>query len=158
MRRCKRHQFDPWVGKIPWSRKRLPTPVFLPGKFHGQRSLVGYSPWGRKESDMTEHTAHIYRMEEGRQDSGGGQLGLLYPGEQLIRGGCCWAPPTPPSQALVFPTPTTLGAETSWTSAATWGSPSMEKNHLTQSQVPLTPRATPSIHGPVSRNRENQLS
>ena len=36
--------FDPWVGKIPWSRKWKPTPVFLPGKFHGQRSLVGYSP------------------------------------------------------------------------------------------------------------------
>ena len=34
---------DPWVGKIPWRRERLPTPVFLPGEFHGQRSLVGYS-------------------------------------------------------------------------------------------------------------------
>ena len=40
-----------------WSRKGQPTPVFLPGgKFHGQRSPAGYSPWGRKESDMTEHT------------------------------------------------------------------------------------------------------
>ena len=38
--------FNPWVEKIPWSRKWLPTPVFLPGEFHGQRSLVGYSPWG----------------------------------------------------------------------------------------------------------------
>ena len=38
----------------PWSRKWQPTPVLLPGKFHGLRSLVGYSPWGRKESDMTE--------------------------------------------------------------------------------------------------------
>ena len=47
--------FDPWVGKIPWRRKRQPTPVFLSGVFHGQRSLVGYSPWGHKESDMTEH-------------------------------------------------------------------------------------------------------
>ena len=54
--RLKRHWFSPWVGEIPWSRKWQPTPVFLPGKFHGQRSLVGYSPWGRKESDMTEHT------------------------------------------------------------------------------------------------------
>ena len=44
----------PWVRKIPWRRKWQPTPVFLPGKSHGQRSLVGYSPWGRKESDMTE--------------------------------------------------------------------------------------------------------
>ena len=38
--------FDPWVGKIPWRRKQQPTPVLLPGKSHGQRSLVGYSPWG----------------------------------------------------------------------------------------------------------------
>ena len=40
--------------KIPWRRKWQPTPVFLPGESHGQRSLVGYSPQGRKESDMTE--------------------------------------------------------------------------------------------------------
>ena len=42
---------------MPWRRKWHPTPVFLPGKFHGQRSLGNYSPWGRRESDMTEHTA-----------------------------------------------------------------------------------------------------
>ena len=47
-------RFDPWVGKIPWRREWLHTPVFLPGKFHGQRSLEGYSPWGRKEWDTTE--------------------------------------------------------------------------------------------------------
>ena len=46
--------FNPWVGKIPWRRKWQPTPVFLPGKSHGWRSLAGYSPWGRKELDMTE--------------------------------------------------------------------------------------------------------
>ena len=40
--------------KIPWRRKWQPTPVFFPGEPHGQRSLVGYSPWGRKESDPTE--------------------------------------------------------------------------------------------------------
>jgi len=44
-----------WVGKIPWSRNWQPTPVILPEKFHGQRSLVGYSPWDRKELDVTEH-------------------------------------------------------------------------------------------------------
>ena len=44
----------PRVGKIPWRRKWQPTPVLLPRKFHGWRSLVGYSPWGRKESDTTE--------------------------------------------------------------------------------------------------------
>ena len=42
---CRRRGFDPWVGKIPWRRKRQPTSVFLPGKFHGPSSLVGYSPW-----------------------------------------------------------------------------------------------------------------
>ena len=51
---CKRCEFDPWVRKIPWRRKRQPTPVFLPGKFHGQRSLAGYSPQDHKESDTTE--------------------------------------------------------------------------------------------------------
>ena len=48
--------FDPWVGKMPWRRKWKLTLVVLPGKSHGQRRLAGYSPWGRKESDMTEHT------------------------------------------------------------------------------------------------------
>ena len=51
---CRRHRFDSWVGKIPWRRKWQPTLVFLPGKSHRQRSLAGYSPWGRKESDTTE--------------------------------------------------------------------------------------------------------
>ena len=53
-RRHKRHGFNPWVGKIPWSKKWHPTPVFLPGKFRGQWSLTGYSPWGHKELDTTE--------------------------------------------------------------------------------------------------------
>ena len=46
-------KFDPWLGKIPWRRKWQPTPVFLPGKPHGQRSLAGYSPWGRIKLDIT---------------------------------------------------------------------------------------------------------
>ena len=46
--------FSPWVGKMPWRREWQPTPVFLPGESHGQRSLVGYSPGGCKESDMIE--------------------------------------------------------------------------------------------------------
>ena len=45
---CRRHQFSLWVGKIPWEWKWQPTPVFLPGKPHGHRNLVGYSPWGCK--------------------------------------------------------------------------------------------------------------
>ena len=46
--------FQPCVGKIPWRRDRLPTPVFLPGESHGQRSLVGCNPWGCKKLDTTE--------------------------------------------------------------------------------------------------------
>ena len=46
--------FDPWVRKIPWRSKWQPSPVLLPGKSHRRRSLVGYSPWGCKESDTTE--------------------------------------------------------------------------------------------------------
>ena len=53
-RRHSRHGFNPWVGKIPWRGKWQATPVFLPGKSHGQRSLMGYSPWGCTESDTTE--------------------------------------------------------------------------------------------------------
>ena len=45
---------DPWVGKIPWRRKWKPTPVSLPGKSQGQRSLVSYSPWTGIESDTTK--------------------------------------------------------------------------------------------------------
>ena len=64
-RQCKRQRFDPWGGKIPWRREWLPTPVFLPGESHRQRSLAGYSPWGHTESDTTEcartHThTHTY--------------------------------------------------------------------------------------------------
>ena len=52
--RHRRFRFDHWVMKIPWRREWPPTPVFLPEKSQGQRSLTGYSPWGRKESDTTE--------------------------------------------------------------------------------------------------------
>ena len=51
--------FNPWVGKIPWRRERLPTPVLWPGKFHGL-----YSPRGRKKWDTTERLSlHTYTME-----------------------------------------------------------------------------------------------
>ena len=52
MWRCR---FKLWVGKIPWRRKWQLVPIFLSRKSHGQRSLSGYSPWGHKESDMTEY-------------------------------------------------------------------------------------------------------
>ena len=51
---ARRHGFDPLSQKDPLEEEWQPTPVFLPGEFHGQRSLGGCSPWGRKESDMTE--------------------------------------------------------------------------------------------------------
>ena len=54
---CRRHKrcgFNPWVRKIPWSKKWQPILVFLSGNFRGQRSLVGHSPWDCKESVMTE--------------------------------------------------------------------------------------------------------
>ena len=54
--------WETWIqyleGKIAWSRKQKPTLEFLPGEFHGQRSLAGYNPWGLKESDMTEQLTH----------------------------------------------------------------------------------------------------
>ena len=56
--RCGRHrrlEFDPWVRKIPQRGKEQPTPVFLLAKSRGQRRLAGYSPWGHKELDTTEH-------------------------------------------------------------------------------------------------------
>ena len=53
-RRPTRRRFDPWARKIPRRRAQQPTPVFLPGEFHGQRKLLGYSPWGPKESGTTE--------------------------------------------------------------------------------------------------------
>ena len=57
----RRPGINPWVGKIPWRTKWLPTPVFVPGEFHGQRSLAGYSPWGRKELDMTDQLSHFQK-------------------------------------------------------------------------------------------------
>ena len=59
-RRQKRGGFNPWVRKMPWSRKWYPTPVFLPGKILCLRSLVGYSTWDPKESHVTVDWAHTY--------------------------------------------------------------------------------------------------
>ena len=65
----RRPRFDPWVGKIPWRRKWLPNPVFLPGKFHRQRSLAGYSPWGCKELDTTERLTHTHTLTKWSKSS-----------------------------------------------------------------------------------------
>ena len=71
---CGRPGFDPWVGKIPHRREWLLTPVLWPGESHEQKSLEGYSPWGRKESDRTE------------------QLTLYFPQLVRSRGPCRLAP------------------------------------------------------------------
>ena len=57
-RRLRKLGFDSWVWKIPRRREWLPTPVFLPGKFHGERNLASYSPWGHKELNTTEWLNH----------------------------------------------------------------------------------------------------
>ena len=72
-------RFDPWVGKMPWRRKWQPTPVFLPGRFHGQRSLVGYSPWGsqRVRHDlMTKQRGGMWRV--GQWEGGSREKGYMY--------------------------------------------------------------------------------
>ena len=64
--------FDLWIRTIPWRRKWQPTPVFLPGKSHGQRSLAGYSPRGHKESDTTEplnNNTYFTVLQEGSDES-----------------------------------------------------------------------------------------
>ena len=65
----RRRKYNPGVGRIPWWRKWQPIPIFFPEKYHGQRSLVGYSPKGRKELDTTEHST--------QQDSYFTFLGIL---------------------------------------------------------------------------------
>ena len=64
--KCKRCGFNPWVGKISWRRAWKPTPVFLLGESHGQRSLAGCSPWGCRELDTTEATEVLLEREEKR--------------------------------------------------------------------------------------------
>ena len=58
---CRRPGLDFWVGEISWRRERLPTPVLWPGEFHGL-----YSPWGCKESDMTEQLSHEVLLGHGQ--------------------------------------------------------------------------------------------
>ena len=56
--------FSLWIGRIPWRRERLPTPVFLPGEFHGQRSQAVYCPWSHKESDTIKWLTLYCQLEE----------------------------------------------------------------------------------------------
>jgi len=61
-KRGKRHRFDPWFRKIPWSGKWQPILIFLPGKFHVQKSLAGYSPWGSKKSGHNQTHAREHTL------------------------------------------------------------------------------------------------
>ena len=67
---AKHSGLDPWVRKIPWRRAWQPTPALLPGESHGQKSLVDYSPWGHKESDMTEAAEHTRARPQARDCTG----------------------------------------------------------------------------------------
>ena len=81
-KRRKRWGFIPWVGKIPWGRKWQPARVFLPGEVHRQRSLAGYSPWGHKELDVTEHLSY-----------NGSRTFPAHNATKLFLGACDWSVP-----------------------------------------------------------------
>ena len=89
---CTRPGFSPWVWKIPWRRWRRqwhPTPVLLPGKSHGQRSLVGCSPWGRWESDTEWLHFHCSLSCIGKGNGNPLRCSCL---ENPRDSGACWAP------------------------------------------------------------------
>ena len=77
--------FDPWVRKIPWRREWQITPVSLPGKFHGQRSLAAYSRWDRKESDMTEKQTLTGSRAEAQQFWHTGLAAPMHVGSSCVR-------------------------------------------------------------------------
>ena len=76
--------FSHWVRKIPWRREGQPTPVFLPGESHGQRSLVGYSPWGHKELDGTAWPTHTHKVRCSSQH------GSFHPDSEVARWTWLW--------------------------------------------------------------------
>ena len=80
-----RLRFSPWVGKIPWRRKWLPTLVFLPGEFHEQKSLVGYSPRDHKEADWTNFTSLV---REEKKTEGGEQSQIKITMRDQCNGRC----------------------------------------------------------------------
>ena len=96
---CGRPGFNPWVGKIPWRRKWQPTPVFLPRKFHGWRSLVGYSPWGNKGSDTTERHHDFTMTRYGKMQELGLSVRLLIISNYLKTYPASFPIPTPAQSA-----------------------------------------------------------
>ena len=94
-RRHKRRRFDLWIERIPWRRKWQLTLVFLAGKLHGQRSLSGYNPWGRTESDTFEH-AYIHAPRSlSRQKTNSLSLTLSLSSSLLLEESRAWATPFP---------------------------------------------------------------
>ena len=85
---CRRPRFYPWVGKIiPWRREWLPTPVFLSGELHGQKSLVGYSPWGCKESKSRTRLEQLhFHFSLSCIGEGNGNPLVFLPGESQGQG------------------------------------------------------------------------
>ena len=67
-KRCTRPRLNLWVGRMLWRRAWQPTPIFLPGEFHGQWSLAGYSPWGHKELDTAEWISLTLTQVSGEHD------------------------------------------------------------------------------------------
>ena len=84
----RRAGFNPWAGKVPWKRAQQPTPVFLPGESHGQRSLVGYRPWSRKDSDATEQLtlsfSFSFSLHDQHGSAGGFALGHAHSRSPLM--------------------------------------------------------------------------
>ena len=76
--RCRRCMFNFWVGKIPWRKKWQPTPVFLPGKSHEQRSLAGYSPWSHKRVRRDLATKQQQHLMDSLMSKGGLLQGFLH--------------------------------------------------------------------------------
>ena len=92
---CRRPGFSPWVGKTPWRREWLPTSLFLPGEFHGWRSLVGYSLWGHKELDMM---SNFHFTSRSTVNGTAGEH--MTPEEEWFRALCCWTSLQGPSERV----------------------------------------------------------
>ena len=87
---CRSYRFDPWVRNIPWRRKWQSTPVFLPGKSHGQSSIAGCSPWCCKESDTTEQlNNNILSVHQGLGSVYQVVSGTYIYSPSLLQFGCC---------------------------------------------------------------------
>ena len=116
-RRHKRFRFDPWVGKTPWRRKWQPTPLSLPGEFHGQCSLVGYSPWGRKDSDTTEATVSSFSFDQSRNKWK--EIMRFSPDDPAPKSWICTQAYLTPSECSFY-----------WPGVLHWISNSVEKSHV----------------------------